>query len=142
MLLVHHIADHHLKRLHGDINARIQEHQTEESEPHCGIQAEERSLREGEVTCIRQEKHYRNSDERAHEQIGFTTAETIPGLIRIFTNKRLHNHTHERRKNPEETKRVRIRTEGSEDTGDIRALQRVSDLYSEESETQIEELCK
>ena len=41
LLLVDHIAHHHLKRLHGDVDTCIQEHQAEQAEPHGGVQAKE-----------------------------------------------------------------------------------------------------
>ena len=55
LLLVDHIADHHLERLHGYINRGVEEHEREKPEPHRGIQAEEGRLGEREVTCIGQE---------------------------------------------------------------------------------------
>ena len=116
LLLVDHIADHHFEGLHGDIDGGIQEHEAEQAEPHRRIEAEEEGLREGEVTCIRQKEHHRDRDERAHEQIGFTTPETRPGLVTVLTDQRLHDHTHQRREYPEETQRVGVSTQSGKNT--------------------------
>ena len=67
LLLVDHIAHHHLEGLHGDVDTRIKEHEAEQAEPHRGVQAEEDRLRECEVSGVREQQHYRDRDERAHE---------------------------------------------------------------------------
>ena len=94
LLLIHHIADHHLKRLHGDVDTRIEEHQTEQTEPHRRVQTQESRLRKGEIARIRQQQHYCYRDERTHEQIRFTATQTSPGLVAILSNQRLNNHSH------------------------------------------------
>ena len=97
LLLVYHIANHHLKRLHSDVDGCIKEHQAEEPEPHSCIKTEKSGLRKSEVSCVRQKQHHRYSNERTYKQIGFAATETSPSLITILTHQRLHNHTHQRR---------------------------------------------
>ena len=38
LLLVHHVAHHHLERLHGHVDAGVEEDEREQPEPHGGIQ--------------------------------------------------------------------------------------------------------
>ena len=53
---------------------------------------------------------------------------------------RLYYHTHQRRKNPEETELVRIGTESGEDTRYISTLEGVGYLNAEKAETEIKQL--
>ena len=142
LLLIDHIAHHHLKRLHRDIDRGVEEHQREQAEPHSGIQSEEQPLREREIASIGQQQHHSHRDDSAHKQIGLTTTEATPRAIRILTDNRLHNHTHQRRKDPEEREGVRVGTEGCKNARDVSTLKRISNLNAEEAGTQIEELKK
>ena len=144
LLLIDRIADHHLKRLHRDINGGIEKHETKETEPHRSIQAKPHTLLEGKVTGIGQENHHRDRNERSYEKIELTATKelTEPCFIREDTNERLNDHTHQRRKDPEERQLMGICAKRSKDSGDIGTLEGISDLHSEEAETQIKELCK
>ena len=145
LLFVDRVAYHHLKRLHGDIDTRIQEDQREDTEPDNGGETEEHfptRLSREEITRHRQHQHHDNGDDGTDEEVRFTTTELVPCAIGKLTDQGLHDHTHQRRQKPEEGELVRVCTQRSKDTGDVSTLERISDLYSEETETQIKELCK
>ena len=118
----------------------IEEHEAEEAEPHCCVESEPESLFKGKVTCVRQEDHDGYRNQRSDEEIELTSPEelTEPGTIGKKADTRLHDHTHEGRQDPEEGKLMRVGTEGCENTGYVRALKRVRDLYAKEAETQVE----
>ena len=91
LLFIHHIAHQHLERLHGHIDARVEQHEHDEAEEHH--RRDGKSQRAG----IRQQAHHGHSNGCSNKQIRYTTAEAAPGLVGECADDGLHDHTHERR---------------------------------------------
>ena len=136
LLLVHHVAHHHLEWLHRHIDTGVEKHQRDESEGH--------GTHDGnmQVTSIGQQAHHRNGKCRTDKQIRNTTTETRPCLITKQTHQWLYHHTHQWRKYPEIAEVMWVGTQSGKDTRDIRTLQRICYLYSEEAEAQVPQLGK
>ena len=66
----------------------------------------------------------------------------IDYLVAEQAHQRLDYHTHQRGQNPEVAKVVRVSAQSGEDATDVRALQRVGNLYAEESETDVPKIHK
>ena len=134
LFLVHHFAHHHLEGLHGYIDGSIQENEGEQAEPHGHVQSQEQPGAELQGPCIGQEQHHQHGDDGAHQQIGLATAHLAPGTVRIFADQRLHDHSHQRGKDPEEGELMRIGPQRCKDAADIGALQGVGNLHPEIAE--------
>ena len=131
LLLIHHIAHQHLKRLHSHIDGCIEEHKGDEAEHHGGTDGETQRARVGQQT------HDEHGHGGSDKQVRDTTTKACPCLIAQRSDDGLHQDTHQRGQDPEITQVVGIGTKGGEDTGDVGTLQRISDLHTEESKTQI-----
>ena len=136
LLLVHCVAHKHLERLHGHIDARVEEHQGYQSEYHgCADGHAERA-------GIRQQAHYEYGYGCAYKKIGDASAEAAPRLVGQGADDWLHDDSHQWRENPEITEVVRVCAECGEDARDVCALEGVCDLYAEEAKTEIPQLPK
>ena len=131
MFLINHVTNHHLERLHGDIDRGIEQHQ--------GKKAKNHSLRDthAETAGVGQQAHNDQRQCRSQEQIGYTPSKAIPCLVAGSANNRLDNNTSQGWQKPKITQLVRVGAKRGEYTADVRALKRVSDLYAKESETDI-----
>ena len=143
LLLVHHIAHHHLEGLHRYVDAGIQEDKAEKTEPHGGVEPEEDVCgAEIQAAGIGQENHHQHGHYGTHQKVGLAASHAAPGAVGPFADERLDQHSHEGRKYPEETELVRIGAERREYAADIGTLEGISYLHSEESEAQIPHLPK
>ena len=136
LLVVNHIADHHLERLHRHIDRGIEEHK------HNGTKGERRLNDHIETTRIWQERHNDNGNQSTHIEVRLTATPLAPGFVAHRADDRLYDHTHQRRQYPEETKGVGISTQCRKDAADVCTLQSVGNLHAKESETQIPHLAK
>ena len=91
-------------------------------------------------SCVRQEQHHQDGDESADDEVRLAPSHPGPGAVGPFADEGLDYHAHEGRKYPEETELVRVGTERGEYAADVGALQGVGNLYSEETEAQVEHL--
>lgn len=133
LLLVHHVADKHLERLHSHVDARVEEHQRDKTEDHC------RADSHSERSCIRQQTHHEHSHRGSDEKIWDAASEATPCLVAKRADYRLHKDAHQRGQYPEIAKVVRVCSQCGKDARYVGALQGVSYLYAKESETQIPE---
>ena len=140
LLLVHHVADHHLEGLHRDVDGGVQEDQGEQAEPHRHVQAQEQPGGEVQRARIREEQHHQDGHDGAHDEVGLAAAHPGPGPVGPLADEGLDDHAHQRREDPEPGELVRIRAEGGEDAADIGALQGVRDLDPEKAEAQVHHL--
>ncbi len=140
LLLAYHVADHHLEWLHGHVDGGVKEDEREEAEPHGGVEPEEHPCAEMQRACIGQEHHYEDCYYGAYQKVRLAASHAGPGAVGPFADERLDYHAHEGREYPEERQLVRIGAKRSEYTADVGALQRVCNLHSEETETQVEHL--
>lgn len=134
LLLIHHVPDEHLERLHRHIYGRVQNHKGHKSEYHSS------GKRQAEASGIGQKAHYYYGNQRAEEEVRYASSQTAPCPVTERADKRLDYHAHQWRKNPEIAQVMRIRAECGEDTADIGALKRICDLYSEKSEAYVPQL--
>ena len=134
LLLVDHVAHQHLERLHGHVDARVEKHQREQSEYHC------RRYRHAERPGIGQQAHHEDGNGSPDEEIGYAPSEACPCLVGQCPDDRLYDDAHQRREYPEIAEFMWVSTQCREDAGDVCALQRIGNLHSEESETEIPEL--
>ena len=130
MLFVHQVAHHHFKGLHRHIDAGVEKHK-------CN-QAKHQSERAG----VGQQAHHHHRHEGAHKQVGNAAAEATPSFVAKVAHQRLHEHTHERWKNPKETQIVRVCSKGGKYTADVGTLQRVGNLHTKETETDVKQFPK
>ena len=93
-----------------------------------------------EVSGIGKKAHHGNRYQRAEEKIRYATAEASPCPVAVFSYKRLHDHAHERRQNPEKAEAVGVSSQGGKYSADIRTLEGIGYLNSEESEAYIPQL--
>ena len=75
LLFVHHIAYHHLERLHGHVDGSVEEHQRHQTKYHGG------SYRHPETTGIRQKTHYGNGYQSPYKQIRYSASESCPSAV-------------------------------------------------------------
>ncbi len=136
LLLVHHVAHHHLEGLHSHVDRGVEQHEHHQPERHRHLDRKTQAARVG------QKGHHQHGDQRAEVEIGLATSPAAPGLVAEAADQRLYDHAHERGQDPEETQIVRIGPERGEDTADIRTLEGVGDLNTEKSEAQIPHLPK
>ena len=61
LLFVDHVAHHHLERLHGDVDARVEKHQRDEAKHHGGAHCHT------ETTGVGQKHHDSNGNECSDE---------------------------------------------------------------------------
>ena len=97
LLLVHHVAHKHLKRLHRHINTCVKQHE--------GYQAKDEGSTNShsERAGIGQQAHDGHRHEGTYKQIRNTTAKACPCLIAQCSDNRLHKDTHKRWEDPKET---------------------------------------
>ena len=110
LFFVDHIAHQHLERLHGHIDAGIEQHQGYQSED------QSRTHRHTEGTGIGQQTHDGYGQSSANEQIRYATSETAPRLITQRAYNRLHQDTHQWWQYPEETQVVGVSSQRTENT--------------------------
>ena len=134
LLFVHHVAHHHLERLHGHINRGVEKHQCEEAEHHGGADAHAETARVG------QEAHHQHGDERPDEQVGDAPSEAAPRLVAGRSHEGLHQDARQRGQYPEIAQTVRIGAKGGEYPADVGTLQGVGYLYAEETEADVPQL--
>ena len=93
-----------------------------------------------ETSGVREHDHHQNGYDSADKKIRLAAAEAVPCPIGILSDKRLDDHSHQRRKDPEERELVGISAECRENAADVGTLQSVSYLHAEEPETQVPHL--
>ena len=93
-----------------------------------------------QASGVGQEEHHQHGDDGAHQQVRLAPAHLAPGAVTVFANQGLDNHPHQRGKNPEERKLVRVCAQGGEDTADIGALQGIGNLHPEKAKAEIYQL--
>ncbi len=128
LALVHHVAHHHLERLHGHIDARVEEHQGHQAECHG------RGHGEPKRPGVGQQAHHQHCHKRARQQVGDAPAKpSHPRLVAAVTHQRLYNHAHQRRQNPEVTQVVRVGAQCGKDAADVGTLQGVGNLHAKKT---------
>ena len=70
LLLVHHISNHHLERLHRNVDGGVEKHQRKQAENHG------RGNRHAEASGIRQQTHHQNGYQRPYKKIRNAPPET------------------------------------------------------------------
>ena len=134
LLLVHHVSHEHLERLHRNVDRCVEKHERDESEDHCSAHCK------SEVSGIRKHAHHEDGDDGAEEEVWDTPSETGPCPVAVFSDERLYDQSHERRKNPEEAQVMRVCAKRCKNTADIGVLKGICDLNSEKSEADIPHL--
>ncbi len=133
LLLVDHVADHHLEWLHGHVDGGVEEHEGDESEDHC------RSYGHAEGTSVGQKAHDEDGDKGSDEEVRNAAAEACPRAVGEGADDGLHDDAHEWWENPEVAEAVGVGSEGGEDAADVGALECVCYLHAKESETDVPE---
>ena len=136
LLIVDHIADHHLKWLHCHIDRGIEQHK------HHSTESQRRLDGHLEATRVRQERHNDNGHYSTYVEVWLAATPLTPSLVAQRAHDRLHYHTHQWGQHPEEAQRMGIGTQRCEDAADICTLQGVGNLHAEESKAQIPHLPK
>lgn len=89
---------------------------------------------------IGQQAHDDDRHRRAEHQVGDAAAEPCPRLVGERPDQRLHNHPHERGKDPEIAEVVRVGPERGENPAYVGTLEGVGYLYAEEAEAEVGQL--
>ena len=110
LLLVDHVADEHLERLHRDIDRQIEKHQSHSSEYQCAGQCEM------ETAGIGKQTHDDHGQQRSENKIREASSEPTPGAVAECADNRLDNETGQRGQQPEVTEFMRVGAESGEDT--------------------------
>ena len=131
LLLVDHIAHQHLEGLHRHVDTRVEQHECHQSED------EGCTYRHSERAGIGQQAHDSHSYGGSSEQIRYATTETGPGLVTQCSNDRLHQDSHQRGEYPEKAQRMGVSSQRTEDSRDVSTLQRIGDLHTKETKTQV-----
>ena len=95
---------------------------------------------EVEAAGVWKEGHHYDRDKGSDVEVRLATSPFAPCLVAPCSHERLNDHSHKRRKHPEETQGMRVSTQCREDAADVGTLKRICDLDSEESKTQIHHL--
>ncbi len=110
LLLVHHVADKHLKRLHGHVDARVEKHERHKAEYHGSGNSHAKR------TGIGKQAHDKHGKDGSDEEIGNAAAEARPSLVRQSADNGLHQDAHERRQYPEIAQRMRVGSQRRKDS--------------------------
>ena len=122
--------------MHSHIDAGVKEHQSYQTKNHgC-------SDGEPKATGIGQQTHNCHGYGSTNKQVRYAATEARPRLVAHGTYNRLNEDTHQRWKYPEIAQVVRVGTKSGKDTRDVSTLQGVSNLYAEESETEVPQFPK
>jgi len=125
------------ERLHGYVDAGVEEYEAEQTEPHGHVETQEDPRREMERAGVGKEYHHQHGDDCAHQKIWLAAAHAGPCAVRPLSDEGLDYHAHQRGKDPEEAELVGIRPECCEYAAYVGALERISYLDAEEPEAQV-----
>ena len=133
LLLIDHVTNHHLERLHGHVERGVEEHQDNGAKRHGHPE------RVAQAAGIGQQRHHDDGDDGTDDEVRDATTETAPRAVAEHTDDGLHDHAHQRGQHPEKTEALGVGAHRGEDAGDITTLQRISNLHTKEAEAEIEQ---
>ena len=130
LLVVNHIADHHLERLHCHVGRHIQQGNHQRAKYQRGKRAK------AETAGVRHQNHDQHGNQCAIQQIrqAAATETRCPSAVRIMADDGLYQKTRQRRQDKEPAETVRVSAECLENAAHLRALQGEGRLHAEKAE--------